>query len=118
MATLRINNVNMPEPSSLTWDNMDIDSSKSGRNANGAMLRDRIASKVKLAIEWKLLSPADMSTVLTAISPAFFQCTYPDAKAGGFQSKTMYAGDRSAPALVMKDGVMFWSGLKVTFTEQ
>lgn len=96
----------------------DIDSSKSGRSADGVMHRDRITSKVKLTLKWSFLSDADMSRLLKAVLPIFFTCTYPDLETGSDVTKTFYVGDRSSPAYVYRNGKCGWSGVEMNFTEQ
>lgn len=115
---IKINGVDMPTPTELTWSKSDIDSSKSGRAADGKMHRDRIGSKVKLNLKWNFLSDADMSKLLKAVLPTFFNCTYPDAETGVSETKTFYVGDRSTPAYAAQGGVCGWSGVEMNFIEQ
>lgn len=127
MAILRIgstssNLVEMPDPSELAVKLQDIDSSGSGRSANGTMVRDRVAggasAKRKLEAKWPPLSPAKMSKILGAISGKFFYIEYPDPDTGGKRVGTFYAGDRSAPVLRVWDGEVMWSELTVNFIER
>lgn len=118
MATLKINNSDMPEPTTLQWDISDLDSDTSGRNALGEMLRDRVAVKRKLTLEWSYLSPTDMSKLLNAVKEMYFNCTYPDAQTGGFVTKTFYVGDRSAPAYRIDSNKAYWTGLSMNFIEK
>lgn len=116
---LAINGATMPLPKSYTWTIQDIDG-KSTRNAAGTMSRDRITSKIKLAIEWGPLSNADCSKILQAIQAPFFQVTYLDAQTGGMVTKTFYAGDRSSPAYSWSDKLKkyAWSGLNFDVIEK
>lgn len=114
---LKINNVSMPSPSVFEVDIQDIDG-ESNRNAKGDLLRDRIAVKRKLNCEWPPLTPEECSTLLKAVSDVFFSVYYPDPMTGGFETKTMYVGDRSVPALYTKDGKVYWKSLKMNFVEK
>ena len=114
---LKINNVSIAVPSAFQVDIQDIDG-ESNRNAKGELLRDRIAVKRKLNCEWPPLTAEECSTLLNAVSSVFFNVYYPDSMTGNFETKRMYVGDRSIPALYMKDGKVFWKGLKMNFIEK
>ena len=127
MAILRIGStssslVDMPDTSKLAVKLQDIDSSGSGRSANGTMVRDRIAGganvKRKLEAKWPPLSTANMSKILGAISGKFFYVEYPDPVIGTNRIGVFYAGDRSAPVLRVWDGEIMWSELTVNFIER
>lgn len=114
---LKINNVSITSPSVFQVDIQDIDG-ESNRNAKGDLLRDRIAVKRKLNCEWPPLTAEECSTLLNAVSGVFFNVYYPDPMTGNFETKTMYVGDRSIPALFIKDGKVFWKSLKMNFIEK
>lgn len=119
MSYLQINGVTITTPKSFQWDLMDIDG-QSTRTASGEMTRDKITEKRKLSIEWGPLSDGEISTILNAISQTFFQCTYPDAKGGGLETRTFYTGDRSTPAFSWNRDFtkIKWNGLKANFIEK
>jgi len=115
---LKINGVEIAAPKTYQPTISDIDG-ESNRNANGELIRDRIAVKRKLDLEWGPLSQNEMSTLLNAVEDVFFEVTFPDPK-DGMLTKTMYVGDRS-PAAIMFDEEkkeILWSGLKMNFIEQ
>ncbi|MEN8079099.1 DUF6711 family protein [Clostridioides difficile] len=113
---LKINGVAIATPKGYEASITDLDG-ESNRNANGEMIRDRIAVKRKLTCEWGLLSQSEISTLLNAVSSVFFTVTFPDPQLGMI-TKTMYVGDRTAPAYQFKDGQVKWSGLKMNFIEK
>lgn len=117
---LTVNSIVLPDPKSLTWGHQDLDSEEgAGRNANGKMFRDRIAVKVKLNLQWGPLETDDLHDILIAIKDVFFSVKYLDPYEGDVATKTMYAGDRSAPMyLKFPDGCWLWNGLSVNFIEQ
>lgn len=115
---LKINGADMPAPTEMMCTISDIDSSKSGRSADGIMHRDRIAVKRKLQLKWSFLSDVDMSKLLKAVKAEFFACTYPDPEAGTSMSLQFYVGDRSMPVYTVKNGVAGWSGLEMSFIEK
>lgn len=113
MALLQVNGVDIATPSKLQVDLSDLDGT-TNRNAKGELVRDRIAVKRKISLEWPPLSNSDISTILKAVQNVFFSCTYPDPMEGINQTKTFYVGDRSAP--MYKNGL--WESLKMDFIEK
>lgn len=110
---LKINGVAIAAPKSFSVDIEDVDG-ESGRNTKGQMLRDRIAVKRKINLEWPPLNDIQISTILKAVQNVFFQVTYPDPMEGMEVTKTMYVGSRSAPMLY--NGL--WQSLKMNFVER
>jgi hypothetical protein len=110
---LQIDGVSITSPKSLQVDIMDLDGT-TNRNAKGEIVRDRIAVKRKLSMEWPPLKDSEISVILKAVRNVFFQCTYPDPMEGTSQTKTFYVGDRSSP--MYKDGL--WESLKMDFVEK
>ena len=113
---LKINGVSIATPKVYEVTVQDLDG-ETNRNANGDMIRDRIAVKRKLNLEWQPLSQSEISTLLTAVSGVFFTVTFPDPQ-DGLITKTMYVGDRTSPAYQFKNGEVKWSGLKMNFIEK
>lgn len=115
---LKINGVDIATPKTYQPTISDEDG-ETNRNANGYLIRDRIATKRKLEMEWGPLSQDEISTLLNAVSDVFFDITFPDPK-DGIITKTMYVGDRSAPAYVFDEEKkeIKWKGLKMNFIEQ
>ena len=117
MAILTINGVDVKDPKQLQVEIQDIDK-ESDRNANGTMIRTRVAIKRKVSLEWGPLSNSEISRILTAVEDVFFSARYPDPKIGGYTSKTFYVGDRTAPVLKVVNGVTRWEGLKMNLIEK
>lgn len=115
-----INGVPVPvNPSKFTAKVMDLDNAETTtRTADGTLRRDRIATKRAIEVEWPPLKWDDLSTILSAMSGEFFEFTYPDPMSGQIETRTVYAGDRSTPIAIIKNGVVLWDGLQVTLTEQ
>lgn len=114
---LKINGADMPTPKSFKVGYSDIDG-ESNRNAKGDLVRDRIAMKRKLECEWGPLSPVQISQILQAVQPIFFECQHPDPLTGGNITKTMYAGEKSAPMYSCIGGVIKWNGLSFNIIEK
>lgn len=103
MALLTIGGVAMPTPSEMNISYMDL--SKAERNANGLMIIERIATKRKLEIKYAYLNSADLSKLLNAVAPTFYNVTFLDVKTGDYQTASMYCGDRSVGWLDYVNGV-------------
>lgn len=113
---LKINGVVVKTPSSFEVQISDLDG-ESNRNAQGDLIRDRIAVKRKLICEWPPLTQTESATLLNAVKDVFFDVTYPDPQLG-LVTKTMYVGDRTTPAYQYKNGEVKWSGVKFNLVER
>lgn len=113
---LKINGVAVATPKKMEIDISDLDG-ETTRNANGNMIRDRIAVKRKISCEWPALTPAQSSALLNAVAGVFFTVEYPDPKDGRV-TKTFYVGDRSTPMFRYKNGQPMWENLTMNFVER
>lgn len=113
---LKVNGVDIATPKVFEVSITDLDG-ETNRNGNGEMVRDRIAVKRKISLEWPPLTQSQSTTLLNAVSSVFFTVTYPDPQQG-VVTKTMYVGDRTTPAYQFRDGQVKWSGLKMNFIEK
>ncbi|WP_027090143.1 DUF6711 family protein [Thomasclavelia saccharogumia] len=121
MEILKIGKDLFVNPSSLQWQESDLDSSEgSGRNVLGDMFRDRITVKRKLAVTFPPMLTSEMSKILKAIEPVFFDITYPDPKAGKNVTMNVYVSDRTVPVYCFdKDAnEWLWQGLAIEFIER
>lgn len=114
---IKINGQTVKSPSIFRYNLYDIDGD-SNRNLKGELIRDRIATKVKLELEWAYLTMSEISAILNATSNVFFTVEYPDAKAGAVVTKTFYVGDRTAPLFKIDGSNYIWEGLKLTLIEK
>ena len=106
----------VPAPSKYQWGLQDISDSESGRTEDELMHKNRIGQKIKLELEWDALSIAEAAEVLQAFNPEYVEITYLDALEGGFQTKTFYIGDRSAPLFNAYTGL--WDSISFNAIEQ
>ena len=113
---LILNGVVVPTPKSMSISINDIDA-ETGRNANGTIVRDRVAVKRKIECEWGMLTQEEMQTLLNAVTPVFFSVKYIDPQSGT-TTKTMYVGDRTAPVYNFNSKFKLWSSLKMNFIEK
>lgn len=125
MAFLIINgNPNLKVPSSIQVDIQDIDSSETGRNQKGDLIRDRVVggaeAKRKISCTWKGLTNAEMSMLLHAMDDVSFSLTYPDPYIGAERTTNVYVGDRSAPVWrngALSNSEIIWESLSANFVE-
>lgn len=100
MAVLNVNGVDLvPDPYKCEYGLMDVSSSDAGRvmDASATMYKQRITQKRKLNVAWRMLKAAQVSTILKAVNPEYIRVRYWDAMDGGWETRTFYVGDRSAP---------------------
>lgn len=116
MAELLLNGVRVKTPKSFSVSVNDVDG-ETGRNANGDMIRDRITTKRKIELEWGMLTQEECSAILNAVSPVFFDVSYPDPMLGQ-TTKAFYVGDRSMPRYTFTENFKPWSGLKMNLIER
>ncbi|MFT8313171.1 MAG: DUF6711 family protein [Clostridium sp.] len=112
---LSINGVAVAAPKTFQVDLVDLDSDTTQRNAKGVLMRDRLRQMRKLECEWGPLTNAEISTILQAVNPVNFPVVYPDPYTGNDQTRTFYAGDRSAPKYDFNKDL--WLGLKFDLIE-
>jgi hypothetical protein len=110
------NGVVLPTPSDFQVGIMDL--SKSERNAAGTMIIERIATKRKISLTWSYLSAADLSTILTAVSPVFYDVTYMDPQTNGLRTGSFYCGDRSLGMISFINGVPQYKETKFELIER
>lgn len=120
MAVLYINGVAVKDPATLQYAIQDIDSDTAGRNANGEMIRDRVATKRKISCSWSGLENEEIRLLLNSMTNEFFRLDFPDAMMGGIGSGTFYVGDRTAPLYMWneKENKYLWEGLQANFIER
>lgn len=114
---LKINGVVIATPKAFQVEINDIDG-ETERNAQGDMIRDRIAVKTKINLEWGPLKNNEISTLLQSVSGVFFNVTYPDPYTGSNSTKTMYVGTRTAPMYNYNDGNPKWESLRMSLIER
>lgn len=109
----------LPAPAEIKWSISDLDADGTGRNQNGDLFRDRVATKRKLECTWLPQTSENMSSLLQAVEDTFFTLSYPDALTGGTRSMVCYVGDRSTPIMRPDaNGTWLWGELSMNFIER
>lgn len=106
----------MKAPTEFSVTLADLDGS-SNRNLSGYVVRDRIATKRKLSYSYNVLTQEEISPILGSMENVFFYVQFPDPR-NGTETIQCYVSDRSAAALLLKDGKQYWSGLKFNLVER
>lgn len=115
---LKINNVQVPEPKSITFTKEKIWSSNTGRTTDGTMVGDIIAIKTKMQITFPPLSGAQAAQLDEAVSPAFISVYFKDPRLNAYTTKTFYAGTPSYPVYSYAKGLPEYVGVAVDLIEQ
>lgn len=113
---LKIDGAVMPAPIEYTVSIQDI--SKGGRTADATMHIERIATKRKIELNLKMLSPEEVSRVLKAIKPVMFEVEYIDPEENGPKVGIFYSGDRTVKGLKFVRGKMEWDTLGFNLIER
>lgn len=120
--TLTVNGVDMRPYvayGGIKWQRADVDGPNAGRSMDATVIRDRVATKIRLDVTCRPLYQNEASIVLTAIKPEFVPVTYTDPELGGDVTKTMYSNNIPAQFLMIdRVGREMWSGVAFPLIEQ
>ena len=114
---IKINGQTIPAPTDYLVGIMDIDKGTE-RTVSGTMIRNRITTKRKIELAWKILTKAELTQILNAVSAVFFSVEYIDSQTGTTRTGTFYVGDRMAAGLDYTSGQIRWKDVKMNFIEQ
>jgi len=84
-------------PGGYVWELEDVSAPDAGRTEDVTMQKKRIGQVVALSLRWAGLTLAEVSTILKAFNPEYFNVTYLDPMAGDFVTAEFYVGNRTAP---------------------
>lgn len=115
-----LDGVHLPEPAhkGAVFSIQDIDSSETGRNQQGTLMRDRVATKIKWQLTFPPLSQQMLSSLLGALSSAQFSFTYPDPlKSSGTSTVSCYVGDRTAPVYSTSEDLPMWENVSFSIVQ-
>lgn len=106
----------------VQWSRHDVDGPSTGRALSGLMIRDRIATKIRLDITCRPLKIDELRTLLNLLLPVFVTVEYDDPMYGHV-TKTMYANNNSATFLFprppeMENGTEYWTDIKFPLVER
>jgi hypothetical protein len=111
------NNVDLtPYISSFSHKYADLDVNTS-RNTKGTMIRNRIAVKNTVSLQFADLTSRETPKIYSAMSAPSFSVTFQSPVTGGLVTKQMYVSDRTNPIGVIKNNVIHWIGLSFELVE-
>lgn len=89
----------------------------SNRNANGKLIRELIANKIKLNITWNYMSQEELEVLQTLRKLGSFDCEYLDTD-GTYKTIEVYCGNLTAVPLHTNNGyVVDWKEINANFIE-
>ena len=103
----------------VQWKRADIDGVNAGRTLSGLMIRDRVATKIRLDIKCRPLKLAEVRTLLNLLMPEFVSVTYDDPMDGQV-TRTMYANNNGAQFLFARnnDTLEYWDNVSFPLVER
>ena len=103
----------------VQWKRADIDGVNAGRTLSGLMIRDRVATKIRLDIKCRPLKLTEVRTLLNLLMPEFVYVTYDDPMDGQV-TRTMYANNNGAQFLFARnnDTVEYWDNVSFPLVER
>lgn len=115
---LRVDGVDMPNPSKMQWGLQDVSAGDSGRDDSGYMFKARVTQKIKLEVSWNAVTPAVASQILNAFNPEYIQVRYFDPKENGYKIIEAYIGDRTAPVKIWTTNQKIYETLSFDIIER
>ena len=102
----------------VKWSRNDIDGPNAGRNIYGQMIRDRVATKIRLDITCRPLKASEMHTLMNLLIPEFVDVTYEDPLYGTV-TKTMYANNHGGNFYQrFANGTEWWENVTFPLVER
>lgn len=115
---IRVDGVDMPNPSKLQWGLQDVSIGDSGRDDSGYMYKGRVTQKVKIELEWSAVTPSVASTILTAFNPEYINVRYFDPMENAYKTIEAYVGDRAAPVKMWTDNAKIYETVSFNIIER
>lgn len=101
------------------WQRTDVDGEGAGRMLDGTLVRNRMATKIRLDITCRPLTDSEARLVLSAIMPEWVTVKYHDPQTGSDVTKTMYSNNNPAQFLIKrKHGEDLWGGITFPLIEK
>ena len=105
----------------VQWKRNDIDGPNAGRTLSGLMIRDRVATKIRLDITCTPLTLEQVRTLLNLIYPEFVTVMYDDPMEG-IVTKVMYSNNNGAQFLKKQPdeigGAEYWDNIPFPLIER
>lgn len=118
MALITVSGTPLPDPS--TYVGITSDVVDNGRNAQGVIVSDVVRSDVaKVQATWNFLTLSQWSRVCALFKNSWANnVRYLDQTTGGYNTRTMYVGDRSTGGAVSSGGqIIGWKNCQLSLIE-
>ena len=106
MAFLTIDNLEMPAPSEMKVELVNVGSDEQ-RSASGRLVCDRVAVKKRVKLKWAALSGAEIAKLFSA-ADGFFTAQCPDPCSNQMVKTQFYASARSLGVMRADGGACVW----------
>ena len=106
-----------PSPSEYSVSIMDL-STDANRTMSGLLVRTVVSTKRKIQLSWPALNKEQVSQLLKAVSPSFFQVEYIDPQENSRKTGVFYCGDRTVSGLMFKNDSIFYKDIKFDLIER
>lgn len=100
----------------VKWSRNDVDGPNAGRNLSGTMIRDRVATKIRLDISCRPLTNAEHTALMNLLLPDRVTVSYDDP-CDGFVTKVMYANNHSSEYLLPTRVTEYWHNVSFPLVE-
>lgn len=101
----------------VKWGRNDVDGPNAGRNLEGTMIRDRVATKIRLDISCRPLTDTEHTRLMNLLMPDNITVNYDDPVYGS-ASKVMYANNHSSEYLMRDEkGREYWHNVSFPLIE-
>jgi len=95
----------------------DVDGSNAGRNIEGTMIRDRVATKYRVDITCTPITKQILDTIKNLIYPVSFQMRFRDDSSSDWTYRTVYSNNFSWTYLLKKGNVEYYDGFTFPLIE-
>lgn len=115
-ALITVNGVEYPDPDSYKPSIEPLGEWE--RNANGDLVGDLIAYKIKLTLSWGMLDGEKFQMLLNSQDPFFATVRYWDPRVNGYDTREFYASPQSGELALRTESKTFWKGVAFNLVER
>lgn len=102
----------------ITWRRKDIEGGAAGTAINGQPIRDKVAEQYQWTLKFMPLTLSEISTILTAVKPAYAPATFTDPETGTEMTDPEAFANAADITLkrTTRNGVEYFNGLQIPIT--
>ena len=117
MAVLTVNGAAAPSPSGMKVVIFEVGPAQM-RTASGALAADCLGLKRRLELQWNVLTPAQLGSLLQQVAGNFFEVEYPDPGTADHRTMTCRCGECTAGVLLVRGGEPVWTDIRMEWIER